>query len=112
MRVVIGAVLIAVMRRVFTLMTAAIFVTQHLFASVVLAGLLPLPWLPRVRRRQTRRSQPGLGHPAAMAGRSPPVSRWAASEMSSAASRLAAACQPCRPGGACHEQSPDRSRAR
>ena len=52
MRVVIGAVLIAVMGWVFTLVTAVIFVTQHLFASVVLGGLLAAAVVAAVRRPQ------------------------------------------------------------
>ena len=87
MRVVIGAVLIAIMGCVFTLMTAVIFVTQHLFASVVLAGLLAAAVVAdRAPTPGAGASQPGSGYPAAMAGpQLPPVSRWAASEMSSAA---------------------------
>ena len=100
MRVVIGAVFIAIMGCVFTLMTAVIFVIQHLFASLMLAGLAAAALVATVRRRQTRRSQPGLGHPAAMAGpQLPPVSRSAASEMSSAASRRR--CVPSLPPGRC-----------
>ena len=79
MRVVIGVPLTAVMRRVFTLMAVVSFVTQHPFASVVLTGL-SAALVARVRRRKTRRAQPGLGHPTAIAL---PASRWAASEMSS-----------------------------
>lgn len=99
MRVVIGAVLIAVMGCVFTLVTVVIFVTQHLFASVVLGGLLAAPVVAAVRRRKTRRSQPGRGYPAAIVGlQPPPVSQWGAPEMSSAVS-------PCR----CMSTLPGRS---
>lgn len=99
MRVVIGAVFTAIMGCVFTLMTAAIFVIQHLFASLMLASLAAAA-LVTVRRRQTRRSQPGLGYPAAMAGpQLPPVSRSAAPEMSSAVSRRR--CLPSLPPGRC-----------
>ena len=88
MRVVIGAVLIAIMGCVFTLITAVIFVTQHLFASLMLASLAAAALVATVRRRQTRRSQPGSGYPTGVAGPPlPPASRWAAPEMSSAALR-------------------------
>ena len=97
MRVVIGAVLIAIMGCVFTLVTAVIFVTQHLFASVVLGGLLAAAVVAAVRRRKPRRSQPGWGYPAATVGLQPlPVSRWAAPEMSSAVSPRR--CMPTLPG--------------
>jgi hypothetical protein len=97
MRVVIGAVLIAVMGCVFTLVTAVIFVTQHLFASVVAAGLLAAAVMATARRRKPRRSQPGWGYPAATVGLQPlPVSRWAAPEMSSAVSPRR--CMPTLPG--------------
>ena len=81
MRVVIGAVLIAIMGCVFTLITAVIFVTQHLFASVVLAGLLAAAVGATARRRRTRRAQPGSGYPTASAT----GELWAAPDMSSAA---------------------------
>jgi hypothetical protein len=88
MRVVIGAVLIAVMGCVFTLITAVIFVTQHLFASIVVAGLLAVAVGATARRRRARRAQPGSGYPTGVAGPPlPPASRWAAPEMSSAALR-------------------------
>lgn len=97
MRVVIGAVLIAVMGCVFTLITAVIFVTQHLFASAVAAGLLAAAVMATARRRKTQRSQPGWGYPAAIVGlQPPPASRWAASEMSSAVSPRR--CMPTLPG--------------
>jgi hypothetical protein len=88
MRVVIGAVLIAIMGCVFTLITAVIFVTQHLFASLVLAGLLAVAVAATARRRRARRAQPGSGYPTGVAGpQLPPASRWTAPEMSSAALR-------------------------
>ena len=100
MRVVIGAVFTAIMACVFTLMTTAIFVTQHLFASLMLASLAAAALVATVRRRQTRRSQPGLGYPAAMTGpQLPPVSRSAAPEMSSAVSRRRSL--PSLPPGQC-----------
>jgi hypothetical protein len=85
MRVVIGVLFTAIMGCVFTLMTVVIFVTQHPFASVVLTSLPAAALVAMVRRRKARRAQPGLGHPAAIAGPLP-ASRWAASEMSSAVS--------------------------
>ena len=100
MRVVIGAVFTAIMGCVFTLITAVIFVIQHLFASLMLAGLAR-----RCRGRdrappQGRRSQPGSGYPAGVAGpQLPPASRWAAPEMSSAVSRRR--CLPSLPPGRC-----------
>ncbi|SOJ57027.1 hypothetical protein MSIMFB_04505 [Mycobacterium simulans] len=100
MRVVIGVLFIAIMGCVFTLMTAVIFVTQHPFASVALASLATGALVATVRRSKTRRAQPGLGYPAAMAGPQPrPVSRWAASEMSSAVSPRR--CVPTLPPGRC-----------
>ena len=70
MRVVIGAVLIAIMGCVFTVITVVIFVTQHLFASMVLAGAT-------ARRRRARRAHPGSGYQ--------PATLWDAPDMSSAA---------------------------
>ncbi|UGT97767.1 hypothetical protein LTQ55_03785 [Mycobacterium intracellulare] len=52
MRVVIGAVFTAIMGCVFTLMTAAIFVIQHLFASLMLASLAAAALVATVRRRR------------------------------------------------------------
>ncbi len=52
MRVVIGAVLIAIMGCVFTVITVVIFVTQHLFASMVLAGVLAAAVGATARRRR------------------------------------------------------------
>lgn len=88
MRVVIGAVLIAIMGCVFSLITAVIFVTQHVFASLVLAGLLAVAVAATARRRRARRAQPGSGYSTGVAGAQlPPASRWAAPQMSSAALR-------------------------
>ena len=88
MRVVIGAILIAVMGCVFTLITAVIFVTQHRFASLVVAGLLAVAVAATARRRRARVAHPGWGYPTGVAGpQLPPVNRWAAPEMSSAALR-------------------------
>ena len=88
MRVVIGIVLIAVTGCVFTLITAVIFVTQHLFASLVLAGLLAAAVGATARRRRARVAYPGSGYPTGVAGAHlPKASRWPAPEMSSAALR-------------------------
>jgi hypothetical protein len=89
MRVVIGIVLIAVTGCVFTLITAVIFLTQHLFASLVLASLLAAAVAATERRRRrARRAQSRSGYPTSVAGpQLPPTSRWAAREMSSAAPR-------------------------
>ena len=79
MRVVIGAVLIAIIGCVFTVITAVIFVTQHLFASIVLAGVLAaaVGVGATARRRRARRAQPGSGYQ--------PATLWDAPDMSSAA---------------------------
>ncbi len=77
MRVVIGAVLIAIMGCVFTVITVVIFVTQHLFASMVLAGVLAAAVGATARRRRARRAHPGSGYQ--------PATLWDAPDMSSAA---------------------------
>ena len=77
MRVVIGAVLIAIMGCVFTVITVVILVTQHLFASMVLAGVLAAAVGATARRRRARRAHPGSGYQ--------PATLWDAPDMSSAA---------------------------
>ncbi|MGE2818007.1 hypothetical protein ACQI5H_23120 [Mycobacterium heidelbergense] len=85
MRFVIGAFLIALMGCVFTLLTAVIFVTQHLFASIVIAGLLASAAGLRAHRRKPRRAQRGVDYPTAVTGpQLPPSIRWPAHNMSSA----------------------------
>ncbi len=54
MRVVMGVFVIAIMGCVFTLITAVVFVTQHLFAGVVVAGLIVAAWGVSARRRRAR----------------------------------------------------------
>ena len=56
MRVIIGFVFIAVMGCVFTLITAVVFVTQHLFATIILAGVLAAAVGATTRRRRARRA--------------------------------------------------------
>jgi tetrahydromethanopterin S-methyltransferase subunit E len=56
MRVIIGFIFIAVMGCVFTLITTAVFVTQHLFASTILAGVLAAVVGATARRRRARRT--------------------------------------------------------
>lgn len=77
MRVVIVAVFIAVMGCVFTAITAAVFVTQHLFASMVLGGAAAAVAGATARRRRARHAQRGPGHQ--------PTTLWTTSDMSSAA---------------------------
>lgn len=80
MRVVIGVAIITITGAVFTLLTAVIVVTEHPFASAVLASLTAAGLVAATRRRRTRRAQPGSTYPAPVAG---PL-RWTAAEMSSA----------------------------
>lgn len=84
MRIAIGVVFITIMGCVFTLMTAVIFVSQHLFASAVLAGVIAASVVSIARRRKARRLQAGTAYPIAAAGPQPIPVRGAA-QMSSAA---------------------------
>lgn len=88
MRVVMGVFLIAFMGCVFTLITAVVFVTQHLFASVVVAGLIVAAWGASARRRRARRAQHRSGYPTGVASpQLPPATPWTPAQMSSAAVR-------------------------
>jgi hypothetical protein len=77
MRVVIGAVLTAVMGCVFTVIAAVVFVTNHLFAGMALAVAAAAVVGAAARRRWARRAQRGPGHQSTIL--------WAAPDMSSAA---------------------------
>ncbi|WP_142383342.1 hypothetical protein [Mycobacterium intracellulare] len=101
MRVVMGVFLIAIMGCVFTLLTAVVFVTQHLFASAVVAGLLAAAWGAGRRRRRARRTQPRPSYPTSVASAQlPPAGPWTAHHMSSAPLRprsLAPGTRRCLP---------------
>ena len=101
MRVAIGVLFPAiVMGCAITLITVAIFMTQKLFAGVVLASPPAGALIATARRRTTRRSQPGSRYPAPTAAPQPlPVSRCAASQMSLAFSP--GRCAPALPPGRC-----------
>lgn len=78
MRVVIGVVFIAIIVGGLTLMTAVIFLTQHPFASVAVAGLTGAAVVNIVGRRKARCSPAGIGYPDDLPART-------AAQMSSAA---------------------------
>ncbi|AFV14834.1 hypothetical protein OEM_p100540 (plasmid) [Mycobacterium intracellulare subsp. yongonense 05-1390] len=83
-----GVFVIAIMGCVFTLITAVVFVTQHLFASVVVAGLIAAAWCVSARLRPARRAQHHSTYPTGVASpHLPPPTPWAPSQMSSAALR-------------------------
>lgn len=80
MRAVFGIVFMATMAAVFTLITVVVFVTQHLFASLVLAVACAMAVGTIARRRRARQPQWAPTHLG-------PAS-WPALEMSSAPGRL------------------------
>ncbi|OSC20077.1 hypothetical protein B8W69_29055 [Mycobacterium vulneris] len=86
MRVVFGVAFIAIMGAVFTVMTAVIFVTQHLFASAVIAGVTAAALVSIARRRRKARcSHPAPGYLAVSARTQPHPVRGTPAQMSSAA---------------------------
>jgi hypothetical protein len=84
MRIVFGIVVVALMGCVFTLITAVMWATQHLFASLGVMAAAAVSGAV-CRRRNTRRSRQGLGYRASRGHPQPVAVSWStAAQMSSA----------------------------
>lgn len=86
MPIVIGVSFFPVMGCVFTAITAVTFMTQNLFASVVLAGVAAGALVATAHRCTSRRAQAIVSTCAALFGPPLPTNRWALPDMSSAVS--------------------------